>query len=344
MEERIFYRQKSLGHADSINMKLTDKFDRGIDYLRLSVTDRCNLRCAYCMPERGMKFAHRDQLLSYEELLTLVDIMGDLGISKLRLTGGEPFVRSNLMSFLTELRKRDFLKKISITSNLTLIEPHLEQLLQLGIKDVNVSLDAVDRQKFFEITKRDEYEEVISALHKMIEKGFNLKLNCVVMKGTNEDQILPMLDLAKEYPLSIRFLEEMPFNGLGEAKAEVLSYNQILELIGQHHNYSSLIDEASSTSQNYGVDGFAGTFGVIPSFSRTFCGDCNRLRLASTGEVRTCLYGSDQLNLKTLLRDGHSEDEIKRQLVNAVANKPKDGFEAESENQESYLSMTKLGG
>ena len=335
---------RAIGSLPLRSMELKDKFDRNIDYLRLSVTDRCNLRCAYCMPERGMKFAARDQLLSYGELLTLVDIMGDLGISKLRLTGGEPFVRSNLMFFLTELRKRDFLKKISITSNLTLIAPHLDELLRLDITDVNVSLDAVGRQKFMEITKRDEYEEVISALYKMIELGFNLKLNCVVMKGTNEDQILPMLDLARKHPVSVRFLEEMPFNGLGEAKAEVLSYQQILELIGQHYTYSPLIDGPSSTSQNYKVDGFDGTFGVIPSFSRTFCGDCNRLRLASTGEVRTCLYGSDQLNLKTLLRKGHSEAEIKKQLVNAIANKPKDGFEAENENQEDYLSMTKLGG
>ena len=325
-------------------MKLKDKFGREINYLRLSVTDRCNLRCTYCMPEQGLTFAKRDNLLTYEELLQLVDILGELGISKVRLTGGEPFVRADFMYFLRELRKKEFLEKISITSNLTLIRPHLNELLELGIRDINVSLDALDKKKFFEITRRDEYDEVHKALMLMIEKGFNIKINCVVMKGTNEDQVLPLLKLAKEHPVSVRFLEEMPFNGSGETRKEVMNYKEILSLISARYDYSPLINEASSTSQNYKIEGFAGSFGIIPSFSRTFCGDCNRLRLAATGEVRTCLYGGDELSLRDLLRSGISEEEIKETLVQAVGNKPKDGFAAASENKEEYLSMTKLGG
>lgn len=334
----------AIGYHPLLDMKLIDKFGREINYLRLSVTDRCNLRCTYCMPERGLVFANRDNLLTYEELLRLVDILGTLGISKVRLTGGEPFVRSDFMYFLKELRTRKFLEKISITSNLTLIRPHLDELLELGIRDINVSLDAIDKQTFLEITRRDEYEKVYQALMQMIEKGFNIKINCVVMQGVNDNQVLPLLELAKDHPISVRFLEEMPFNGSGEARKEVMNYQEILSLISETHNYSPLLDEASSTSRNYKIEGFSGSFGIIPSFSRTFCGDCNRLRLAATGEVRTCLYGGDQLSLRDLLRSGASEDEMKEVLIQAVGDKSKDGFAASSENKEEYISMTKLGG
>lgn len=296
------------------------------------------------MPEHGLTFAKRDQLLSYEELLSLIDTLGDLGISKIRITGGEPFVRADLMCFLRKLRKREFLETIRITSNLTLIRPYLDELLALGIRDINVSLDALNKEKFFMITRRDKYEEVYQVLMLMIEKGFQIKINCVVMKKLNEDQVLPLLNLAKEYPIAVRFLEEMPFNGSGKARSKTINYKEILSLISENFDYSTLINEPSSTSQKYKIDGFVGSFGIIPSFSRTFCGDCNRLRLAATGEVRTCLYGGDQLSLRDLLRSGVSEEKIKEALVQTIRNKSKDGFTSASENEEKYLSMTKLGG
>lgn len=324
--------------------KLQDKFGREINYLRLSVTDRCNLRCTYCMPERGMTFEPKEHLLSYEELLNLVDVMGALGINKIRLTGGEPFVRADLMYFINELSKKPYLEQISITSNLTLIRPHLDELEAFGIKDINVSLDCLDRQKFKAITRRDEYEEVSGALYEMIARGFNLKVNCVVMKGVNEDQILPLVALAKDQPISVRFLEEMPFNGSGGKVEAPMNYKDILAIIEKQYDYTKMIDGPHSTSQNYQIAGFKGSFGVIPSFSRTFCGDCNRLRMSATGEIRTCLYGHSQLNLKEMLRSGASTEALKEALLIAVANKPKNGFAAAEENEKEYLSMTKLGG
>lgn len=324
--------------------KLQDKFGREINYLRLSVTDRCNLRCTYCMPERGLKFAPKQTLLSYEELLELADLLGEVGIKKIRITGGEPFVRADLIEFLRQLSEKSYLDQISITSNLTLIRPHLDELLGLGIKDVNVSLDCLDREKFKEITRRDEFEEVEQTLYQMIERGFNIKINCVVMAGVNDDQVLPLLNLAKEQPLSVRFLEEMPFNGSGEELDRTMNYQAILDQISKEYAFTKMLDEPTSTSQNFSIDGFKGSFGVIPSFSRTFCGDCNRLRLSATGEVRTCLYGPNQLNLRDLLRDGASSLEIQNALKEAVHNKPKDGFTAAEENEKTYLSMTKLGG
>jgi cyclic pyranopterin phosphate synthase len=287
------------------------------------------------MPASGMTFAPKKTLLSYEELLSLADIMGSVGINKVRITGGEPFVRADLMSFLKELSTKSYLDKISITSNLTLIQPHLDELEKIGIKDVNVSLDSLNKENFRAITRRDEFTKVESALHEMIDRNFNIKINCVVMAGVNEDQIIPMLNLAKEKPVSVRFLEEMPFNGSGAELPKTISYQQILSEIEKKFTFTKMLDEPSSTSQNYEIDGFAGSFGVIPSFSRTFCGECNRLRLSSTGEIRTCLYGQNQLNLRDMLRDGEKEESIRTALLNAVLNKPKDGFAAADENEKT---------
>lgn len=324
--------------------KLEDKFGRQITYLRLSVTDRCNLRCNYCMPEMGMTFTPKKEILSYEEMLILSELLGELGINKIRITGGEPFVRKDLIYFLKNLVSLPSIDQVSITSNLTLIKPYLVELKQLGITSINVSLDALEKQKFFKITRRDVFEEVRSTLYEMIEMEFKLKINCVVMKDQNEDQIIPLLELARLNNLSVRFLEEMPFNGMGESKSELLNYKEILALIEEQYEFSRLIDEPSSTSMNYKIDGFEGNFGIIPSFSRTFCGECNRLRLSATGEVRTCLYGGNELNLRDMLRSGRSVEEMKKELILAVDRKPKDGFSAAEQNERTYLSMTKLGG
>lgn len=324
--------------------KLEDKFGRQITYLRLSVTDRCNLRCNYCMPEMGMTFAPKKEILSYEEMLILSELLGELGINKIRITGGEPFVRKDLIYFLKNLVSLPSIDQVSITSNLTLIKPYLVELKQLGITSINVSLDALEKQKFFKITRRDVFEEVRSTLYEMIEMEFKLKINCVVMKDQNEDQIIPLLELARLNNLSVRFLEEMPFNGMGESKSELLNYKEILALIEEQYEFSRLIDEPSSTSMNYKIDGFEGNFGIIPSFSRTFCGECNRLRLSATGEIRTCLYGGNELNLRDMLRSGRSVEEMKKELILAVDRKPKDGFSAAEQNERTYLSMTKLGG
>ena len=296
------------------------------------------------MPERGLKFAPKSHLLSYEELLYLMDILGSLGINKLRITGGEPFVRADLISFLKSLSNKAFLKKINITSNITLIRPYLDELEKLGIRDINVSLDSMEKENFRLITRRDEFDEVQRALFEMIERGFNLKVNCVVMKGENESQIIPLLKLAEEHQVSVRFLEEMPFNGSGVPKKVVLDYREILSHIEKEFTYIKLNDEPSSTSMNYLIDGFKGSFGVIPSYSRTFCGTCNRLRLSATGEIRTCLYGKEELNLKELLRGGANEESIREALILAVQNKPIDGFAAAEGNKHSYSSMTTLGG
>ena len=305
---------------------LVDKFGRRINYLRLSVTDRCNLRCSYCMPEHGMKFSERKDLLTYEEILKIVSLLGKEGVNKIRLTGGEPFVRRDLINLIRALKQAKFLRKLAITTNITLIQEHIEELERLGVWDVNVSLDAVERKKFHEITRRDEYDVVKKNLDDLIKEGFEVKINCVVMKGKNEDQILPMIELAKENEnVDVRFLEEMPFNGSGVAGQEVLNYQGIIDRINARHELFRLTEETSSTAQLYTIPGYLGKIGIIPSYSRTFCGDCNRLRLSATGDLRTCLYGQSQLNLRDMLRGGSTDHGIIKAIKDAVIAKPISG-------------------
>ncbi|MEX2568692.1 MAG: GTP 3',8-cyclase MoaA [Cyclobacteriaceae bacterium] len=326
--------------------KLIDSYGRELNYLRLSVTDRCNFRCYYCMPEEGIDFVHRKDLLTYEELEYLTGIFGELGVNKVRITGGEPFVRNGIIHFLRSLSQIPSIKHITVTSNGTINLEQIHQLKIMGIKKINISLDSLDRKRFFEMTRRDKFEEVFSCILSLLEKEFTVKLNCVVDDNKNTEDIIPFVKLTKDYPLSVRFLEEMPFNGTEKFELPKWNHVALLEYISSHFpNLYKIRDEKNSTSVNYQIPGYLGTFGIIPSFSRTFCGTCNRIRLSATGEMRTCLYGPPALNLRDILRNGANKEEMKSEIIKAVAKKEKDGFEAEALNAKApKKSMSFLGG
>ncbi|MCC5938835.1 MAG: GTP 3',8-cyclase MoaA [Lunatimonas sp.] len=323
-----------------------DPYGRVLSYLRLSVTDRCNFRCYYCMPEEGVNFVDRKQLLSYEELEFLLDVFAEYGVNKVRITGGEPFVRRGLVDFLSRISQLKGLSEIAITSNGSLSFAQIDALADMGIRSINISLDSLDKKRFFEITRRDKFDEVYASIMYMIGKGFEVKLNAVIADGKNTQDILPFIELTKHHPVSVRFLEEMPFNGTGTF--EVPTWNHVVikgHILNHYPTMQRLTSEKSSTSVNYQIPGYQGTFGIIASYSRTFCGTCNRLRLSATGELRTCLYGAPALNLRDLLRSGASRDEVVRELILAVAKKEKDGFEAEAiQAQTPKKSMSFLGG
>ena len=192
---------------------LIDNHNRNINYLRLAVTDRCNLRCNYCMPSEGIAFAKKDELMSIGELSKIGDVLVQMGIDKIRITGGEPFVRKDLMVLLRNLKNNEGLKELSITTNATLIGPYIDELKELGIKDVNVSMDAINKDTFERITRRDHYDIVHNNLIRLITEGFNVRINFIVLDNQNVQDIIPILELQKHYPVSVRFLEEMPFNG-----------------------------------------------------------------------------------------------------------------------------------
>ena len=328
-----------------MNNVLIDKYGRQLNYLRLSVTDRCNLRCYYCMPEEGMQFAPRKDLLSFEEMYLLTSIFCSLGVSKVRITGGEPFVRAGIMPFLENINTLG-LEEITITTNATLTGKYIQQLKRIGIRKINVSLDSLDKQRFYTITRRDSFDAVYNTIFTLLQEGFDVKLNCVLSASKNIDDIIPFIELTKAHPLSVRFLEEMPFNGSATFDTINWNYKDIYNHISQHYDeVITLENKPHSTSLNYAIPGYAGTFGIIPSFSRTFCGTCNRIRLAATGELRTCLYGAPAANLRDVLRSGADEAAIKEVIVTAVSGRLKDGFAAEKMNiQTVHDSMSVLGG
>lgn len=326
---------------------LIDNHNREIDYLRLAVTDRCNLRCNYCMPAEGINFAKNDALFTIEELARLSTILVSQGINKLRITGGEPFVRRDLMVLLRHLSHLEGLNDISVTTNATLIGPYIDELKVLGIKNINVSLDAIDKATFERITRRDQYDTVHNNLLRLISEGFNVRINFIALEGQNTQDIIPILELAKHYDVSVRYLEEMPFNGGSKTFQSIAwDYKRILAYIGETYpEYYKLESPATSTSMNYKIPGFKGTFGVIPSFSRTFCGTCNRLRISATGDVITCLYAKASTNLRDILRQPDSEENIKKEILKAIGSRAKTGFEAQEKYADVFSnSMTSIGG
>ncbi|WP_136465170.1 GTP 3',8-cyclase MoaA [Flagellimonas onchidii] len=327
---------------------LVDNHNRKINYLRLAVTDRCNLRCNYCMPSEGIDFVKKDKLLTIDELLLLSEILVKQGIDKIRITGGEPFVRKDLMVLLRKLRLMKNLNDISVTTNATLIGPYIDELKTLGIKNINVSLDAINRKTFERITRRDQFDTVHNNLIRLITEGFNVRINFIVLEGQNQQDIVPILELMKHYNVSVRFLEEMPFNGGGKNFATIKwNYKEILEHISMAYpNFQKLESPSTSTSINYKIEGHKGTFGIIPSFSRTFCGSCNRLRITATGDVITCLYGKPKANLRDIVRGKNITEEVQSAILKAVGNRAKTGFEAQEEHAQTIFenSMTSIGG
>ncbi len=299
------------------------------------------------MPSEGINFAKNDKLFTIDELSKLSKILVGQGIDKIRITGGEPFVRKDLMVLLRSLSKLDGLNDISVTTNATLIGPYIDELKVLGIKNMNVSLDSINRKTFERITRRDEYDTVHNNLIRLITEGFNVRINFIVLKGQNTQDILPILELMKHYNVSVRFLEEMPFNG-GSKKFNTIQwdYKNILEhIVTNYPETEKLISPATSTSINYQIKGHKGTFGLIPSFSRTFCGSCNRLRISATGDVITCLYGKPKTNLRDIMRSENAEQNIKNEILKAIGSRAKTGFDAQEEHKTVFeSSMTSIGG
>ena len=326
---------------------LIDNHGRAITYLRLAVTDRCNLRCSYCMPAEGANFARSDALLNREELKRISGVMVGMGIDKIRITGGEPFVRPCVMELLEYLTTLDGLDDISITTNATKIGKHIDRLKALGIRNINVSLDAIRPETFKKITRKDSFQQVYENMIRLITEGFQVRVNFVVLDGQNIDDIYAMMELQERYPIGVRFLEEMPFNG-GHRNFKDLrwDYKAILEHIrNAYPNFEVLPGPKTSTSINYKIPGHAGSFGLIPSFSRTFCGSCNRIRITATGDVITCLYGKPKANIRDLLRTSEDNQAVMDLVQGVISKRARTGFEAQQEDQLPFeRSMTSIGG
>lgn len=321
---------------------LKDNHQRTINYVRLAVTDRCNLRCTYCMPE-NMQFLERAALLSYEEIVRLMGVLTNAGINKIRITGGEPFLRKDLMLLLEQLAP---MASISITTNGVLTAPFIPALKALGIRQINLSLDTLQAPRFFQITRRDQFSAVKQTLESLLAHEMEVKINMVVMDGVNTDELIDFVALTRDHAVSVRFIEEMPFNGQGNNFSGInWNYLRILDTIRAFYPIEKITDAPHSTSLNYRIPQHKGNIGVIPAYSRTFCGSCNRIRVTPTGGLKTCLYGDDVLNVKSLFREGASDGKVLEHLQAALQQRALDGFEAAASNTHDQLeSMSVIGG
>ncbi len=328
--------------------QLVDKYGRKITYLRLAVTDRCNLRCQYCMPEQGIDIVKRQELLTYKEMYRITRVLSELGVDKVRLTGGEPFVRKDFVNFLESLSFNKSLKEINITTNGAIISKHIEGLEKMKINAVNLSIDSLNREKFFEITRRDVFPQVLQTYHDLLKSKLTLKLNVVIQSGVNTNEIIDFIELTKQDKVSVRFIEEMPFNGKGQREVkEVWNYNKILQTISSHYDeVENLISKKSSTSKNFKIKDYKGSFGIIPAFTRTICTDCNRIRITATGLFKNCLFDDGVFNIKDFIRKGASDDELKQLFISTVQQKPINGFVAEANRRSNNVSesMSTIGG
>ncbi|MEL7159446.1 MAG: GTP 3',8-cyclase MoaA [Bacteroidota bacterium] len=324
---------------------LFDNHGRQSTYLRLAVTDRCNLRCRYCMPAEGIAFAPKDELLTFEEILFLADVLADEGVTKVRLTGGEPLARRGISTLIAGLGER--FPHLAMTTNGILLPPVLDELRGYGLRHYNLSLDTLRPDRFFAITRRDNFGGTWAALEALLERGVKTKINVVVLKGQNDDELVDFVALTEEKALDVRFIEAMPFNDDDGNHHLFLSAADMLTQI--QRKYPSLTPEVGEThasSLSYRAPGFRGKVGIIPAYSRSLCGSCNRLRLTPKGTLLNCLYSTKGLELRPLLRQGIPADELAELIREFVRGKHANGHETERREQQSgiFASMTSIGG
>jgi cyclic pyranopterin phosphate synthase len=305
---------------------LTDKFSRQHNYLRISVTERCNLRCVYCMPEEGVPLSPQSHLLTTPEIVHLSSIFVGQGVDKIRLTGGEPTVRRDivdLMRQIGELRSNG-LKELCITTNGISLHRKLDSMVESGLTGVNLSLDTLDPHQFTIMTRRNGHDAVMKSINRILEMNklgakIKLKINCVVMRDLNSREILPFVELGRENDIEVRFIEYMPFDGNKWSERKMLSYKEMLAMIQEKYpSVQRVQDHPNDTSKTYKIPGFMGRMGFITSMTENFCGSCNRLRITGDGNLKVCLFGNAEVSLRDILRESNNGQPIDAEAMEAI--------------------------
>lgn len=330
---------------DHVPEPLLDDRERRLDYLRLSTTDLCNLRCRYCLPAEGLPLANRSHLLSWEEMLRLCDTFVGLGVRKIRLTGGEPLARRGLIEFLERLAELPGGPELLLTTNGTLLAPHLERLWACGVRRLNISLDSLQDDCYRRITRRDGLARVLAAIHRADALGFGLKINTVLLAGINDRELEDFVALTRDHAWTVRFIEPMPFDGRGGEPSRLISGEEILGRLLRRHDLTAATGNHRSVDELYSLSDHQGRVGIIRGYSRTFCARCSRLRVSAQGQLRTCLYGQPVLDLRALLRDGVEDRDIRNAIAGAVRSRHADGHAAQASwSQGNLRSMSRIGG
>lgn len=326
---------------------LTDNYARRINYLRISITDRCNLRCRYCMPDEGIPLISHQEVLRYEEILRVARFFGHLGIDKIRLTGGEPLVRKGILDLIHGISQIPEIGDLSLTTNGVLLGEFAADMARAGIKRINVSLDTLNREKFAYITRRDRFLEVRAGIERALDVGLSpVKLNVVAIKGFNDDEILDFAKLTLEKPLTVRFIEFMPAAGVDFWNRDhLLTVDMIQREIAQ---LGSLIpvsgNEGDGPAARFRLDGARGELGFISPISSHFCKNCNRLRLTPDGKLRACLFSDNEIDLRSHLRNRCSDGKLRDLLMDTLRNKPKRHTIETSLFRKCQRNMAAIGG
>jgi cyclic pyranopterin phosphate synthase len=281
---------------------LIDQHNRIHNYLRISLTDSCNFRCAYCMPNEEIECLPNSKLMSTGEIEQIAKTFVDLGVKKIRLTGGEPLVRKEFPDIVQRLSKLPV--ELTMTTNGVLVHKHIQLLKDAGIRSLNVSLDTLNPETFFKLTKRNQFQQVWDNILLLLEHGFRVKVNAVALNGIIEDELLDFVRITEKLPLHVRFIEFMPFSGNHWKSEKVITAKQMLEVVQAEMEVVKLQDQVHDTAKKYKVVGYEGTFAFITTMSEHFCGDCNRMRVTADGKMKNCLFGKEEMDLLGTLRKG----------------------------------------
>ncbi len=324
--------------------QIIDNFGRPHTYLRISLTDRCNLRCFYCMPEEGIELMEKPSIMTLEEIIAITRTFRDLGVDTVRLTGGEPLVRKNFGFLVEELAKLGVTLKL--TTNGIVLDKYLDLFDKIGLRKINFSLDTLDKAKSIFITKRDYYERIMRNLEMALDMGMNIKLNVVLIKGVNDNEINDFIALTQHKDLSVKFIEFMPFKGNKWDWSKGVSKEEILQTVGDKFGeIETLQNPKHSTSTNYKVKGHQGSFGIVSTITNPFCDECNRIRLTADGKMKNCLFATSETDLLTAFRNGEPIENI---ILESIKSKKhsRDGMDVkmDAEHYEQNRSMISIGG
>ncbi len=324
--------------------KIIDNFGRPHTYLRISLTDRCNLRCFYCMPEEGIELMEKSNIMTLEEIIDLARTFRNLGVDTIRLTGGEPLVRKNFGYLVEELAKLGVTLKI--TTNGIMLDKYLDLFQKIGLRKINLSLDTLDKAKSVFITKRDYFDRIWKNIQQALEMDMEVKLNIVLIKGVNDNEINDFIELTKNKNLTVKFIEFMPFKGNKWDWSKGVSEQEILDLVSEKFGeIEELKNPKHSTSNNFKVKGYTGSFAIVSSITNPFCSECNRIRVTADGKMKNCLFANSETDLLTPLRNGDEMDNI---IINAIKTKKfsRDGMDVkmDPEHYEKNRSMISIGG
>ncbi len=332
---------------DNPSQHIIDRFGRVHDYLRISLTERCNLRCFYCMPEEGIQLRDKAAFMTSEELLEIAQVFVKMGVKKIRLTGGEPLVKKGVDSLIKALGKLPI--ELALTTNAILIDNYLQDLLEAGVKNINVSLDSLQEDRFNAISRRNYFQKIKNNIDLLLKNDFNVKINVVLMRGVNDDEIIDFIEWTRYEKIHVRFIEFMPFDGNNWNIDKKISLKEVLDKVQTYYRtdeVTKLIDTKNDTCKNYQIKNAKGTFGIISSVTNPFCSTCNRIRLTADGKIKNCLFSQTETDLLAAHRNG---EQLEQLIIDSINSKHKErgGFEEfsnESVKRMKNRTMVAIGG